>query len=182
MKAVGKHFARVAEKAYARHGAVWAGLLVDWPGIIGSPLCDICVLEKISWPRHGNEPAKDQAGAARASSRHQKIGGTLVLKVAYGRALEIQHTIPQIIDRINAYYGYSAIAQIRIIQGKVEKPKISPKRILSPLDPVKAGQLDSQMSDIKDDSLKTALRHLAKGVLAEKNKQKTASDGSPQDH
>jgi len=168
MKAVGKHFAKVAEKAYVRHGAVWAGLLADWPGIVGSPLCDICALEKISWPRHSSSPgrATGQPDDAPPRSKHQKIGGTLVIKVAYGRALEVQHTIPQIMDRINAYYGYSAIAQIKVIQGKVEKPHASPKRTLAPLDTAMSEQLDDQMSDIADDKLKNALRHLAKGVLA----------------
>jgi len=164
MKAVGKHFAKVAEKAYARHGAVWAGLLADWPGIVGAPLCDICVLEKISWLRHSANHKDDEAPL----SKHQKLGGTLVIKVAYGHSLEVQHTIPLIIDRINAYYGYAAIAQIKIIQGKIEKAKTPPKPNLSPLGLRKSRQLDEQLVDINDDKLKNALRNLAKGVLSPK--------------
>jgi len=166
MKAVGKHFPKVAEKAYARHGAVWAGLLADWPGIVGSPLCDICLLEKVTWPRHSTAQSASQAVGMPTRSKHQKIGGTLLIKVVYGRALEVQHTIPQIIDRINAYYGYGAVAQIKIIQGKIEKPKTPQRHILPPLDPVRSQQLDDQMGDIENDGLKEALRNLAKGVLA----------------
>ncbi|HFC04069.1 MAG TPA: DUF721 domain-containing protein [Rhizobiales bacterium] len=163
MKAVGKHFARVAEKAYARHGVAWAGLLTDWPGIIGAPLCDLCLPEKVTWPGQG----KARAGQGTSNrSKHQKIGGTLVIRVAYGRALEIQHMTPQIIDRINVYYGYNAISQIKILQGKVEKPKIVIKHRLPPLSPDISDQLDHQMTAIEDDKLKTALRNLAKGVLA----------------
>lgn len=99
-------------------------------------------------------------------SKHQKIGGTLLIKVAYGHALEVQHTVPQIIDRINAYYGYGAITQIKIIQGKIEKPSTPQRHILPPLDPVRSRQLDDQMGDIENDGLKEALRNLAKGVLA----------------
>ncbi len=166
MKAVGKHFAKVAEKAYARHGTAWAGLLSNWRSIVGEPLCDICALEKVTWPGQIRGQSSELASERAARSKHQKIGGTLVIKVAYGRALEIQHMTPQIIDRINAYYGYSAIAQIKIIQGKIERPTIIQKQVLSPLAPAKSEQLDQQMNGIENDGLKDALRHLAKGVLS----------------
>lgn len=161
MKAVGKHFAKVADKAYARHGSAWAGLLTNWPEIVGPSLSDICCLEKVKWPTHASANQTSET----SRSRHQKIGGTLILKVVYGRALEIQHSTPQIIDRINAYYGYSAIAQIKIIQGKVEKKLKKQKKTILPLDPVTTDQLNNQMSDIEDDNLKHALHKLAKGVL-----------------
>ncbi len=158
MKAVGKHFSKVVEKAYANYGAAWAGLLSSWETIVGQALGDMCRPEKISWPA-------GQQGQGESRSRHQKIGGTLVLKVAYGRALEIQHTTPQIIDRINAYYGYQAITQIKIIQGKISSPEIVQKSVLSPLEPAASSQLDTRMAKIKDSNLKDALRNLAKGVL-----------------
>ncbi len=159
MKAIGKHFSKVAEQAYARHGVAWAGLLSDWQIIIGQPLSDICLPEKISWPRQQSE----------TRSKHQKIGGTLVMKVAYGRALEVQHTTPQIIDKINAYYGYQAISQIKIIQGDIPKPEIFQKPELRPLGRAAAARLDSEMVEIEDDNLKGALRNLAKGVLTKKS-------------
>jgi len=163
MKAIGKHFSKVAEKAYARHGPAWAGLLSNWQTIAGSPLSDICAPEKISWPGQ-------QRGQAETRSKHQKIGGTLVIKVAFGRALEIQHITPQIIDRINAYYGYQAIAQVKIIQGKIEKSETSQKTSLPPLDQATNSQLNARMAKIGDDSLKDALRNLAKGVLEKKSR------------
>ncbi len=162
MKAIGKHFSKVAEKAYAHHGAAWAGLLSNWQTIAGSPLSDICSPEKISWPGQ-------QRGQAETRSKHQKIGGTLVIKVAFGRALEIQHITPQIIDRINAYYGYQAVAQIKIIQGKIEKLETARKSALPPLDQKTNSELNSQMTKISNDGLKGALRNLAKGVLVKKN-------------
>ena len=160
MKAVGKHFPKVAAKVYARHGAAWAGLLSEWRAIVGASLADVCTPEKISWPGQ----SRDQT-----QSRHQKIGGTLVIKVAYGRALEIQHTTPQIIDKINVYYGYQAVSQIKIVQGKVTKPEIVEKTALPPLNKEASAQLEAQMSDIDNDNLKHALENLAKGVLGKKS-------------
>ena len=43
-------------------------------------------------------------------------GGTLTVAVEGAMAVEIQHLSPQIIDRINAHYGYDAIGKLHIIQ------------------------------------------------------------------
>ena len=163
MKAIGKHFSKVAEKSYARHGAAWAGLLSNWQTVVGKPLSDICQPEKISWPGRVSDQNESR-------SIHQKIGGTLVVKAAYGRALEIQHTSVQIIDRINAYYGYQAITRIKIVQGKISKSELAEKPVLKPLDPATVGQLKTQMSGIRDDQLRQALHNLAKGVLEKRQR------------
>ncbi len=161
MKAVGKHFGKVVAKAYDRHGTAWAGLLTQWPEIIGQQMSAYCALEKITWPRNVSPTTTIR-------SRHQKEGGTLVIKVAFGRALEVQHQTPQIIDRINAYYGYGAIAQVKIIQGSLKIRKPEEKRQLQPLDQQTSNALDDQMGEIDDRKLKDALRKLAQGVLSEK--------------
>lgn len=167
MKAVGKHFSKVVQPAYNRHGAAWAGLLSNWATIIGSPLSDFTAPEKVSWPGQARAPQSAQPTSLQAISRsqHQKIGGTLVVKVAYGRALEVQHTTFQILDRINAYYGYQAIAQIKIIQGKISKVKPVEKAVLPALNQAASDRLDERMVDIENENLKHALKNLAKGVL-----------------
>jgi hypothetical protein len=162
MQPVGKHFTKIADKAYARHGAAWAGLLSSWATIVGDDLAAISEPDKIRWPGHRGT---QQTGR----SKHQKIGGVLTIKVAYGRALEIQHTAPQIIDRINAYYGYSAIAQLKITQGKIAKPEKQSKVVLPPLADNQKQALENQIGDIADDGLKGALSRLARGVLAKEN-------------
>ena len=163
MQPVGKHFAKIADKAYARHGAAWAGLLANWATIVGDELDAISQPEKIRWP---GQQDSEQTGR----SKHQKIGGVLTIKVAYGRALEVQYTAPQIIDRINAYYGYSAIAQLKIIQGKVSKTAAPENPPLPPLSPDQARALAGEMDNIADDGLKDALSRLAQGILASKNR------------
>jgi len=169
VKAVGKHFGKVVAKAYVRHGTAWAGLLTQWPEIIGQQMSEYCALEKITWPRKGPPSAHPAIGAAiGARSQHQKEGGTLVIKVAFGRALEVQHQTPQIIDRINAYYGYGAIAQVKIVQGSLKVRKPDEKRKLRPLDQQTSEMLDDRMGEIEDVKLKDALRKLAQGVLSQK--------------
>ena len=54
-----------------------------------------------------------------------KGGGTkarsLVLRVEGPRAIEVQHRSGQILERVNAYFGYRAIAEMRILQAPVAR-------------------------------------------------------------
>jgi hypothetical protein len=46
-----------------------------------------------------------------------------VLKVDGPRAIELQHRSEQILERVNMYFGYRAIAQLRFLQAPLPKPK-----------------------------------------------------------
>ena len=50
---------------------------------------------------------------------HDRIGGILIIRVRGSIALEIQHQILIIIDRINTYFGYKAVFSIKMIQGEI---------------------------------------------------------------
>ena len=155
MKPFGKQFSKITAQAYKLHGHAWAGVLANWPTIVGSQLANITRPEKINWP-----------GSVRAS-KHQKIGGTLTLMVGYGRALEVQHMSMQIMDRINTYFGYAAIGNIKIKQGIIEKPKVTTSTKPPPLTHDQQASVDRQVKSIDDHSLHIALSRLAKGVLAD---------------
>ena len=159
MKPIGKQFSKITRPVYARHGHAWAGLLANWSTIVGPQLADISTPEKITWP-----------GKAHAS-KHQKLGGTLSLLVAYGRALEVQHMSVQIIERINTFFGYGAIGQIKIRQGKIEKPGQPDRAKLPPLTKKEKAGIDRQVEAIGDQSLQNALSRLARGVLAGSREQ-----------
>ena len=45
--------------------------------------------------------------------------GTLFIRADGPRAIFVQHELPQIVERVNAFFGYRAVAQARIVQGPV---------------------------------------------------------------
>ena len=74
-------------------------------------------------------------------------------------ALEIQHLSPQIIDRLNSYYGHAAISRLNIIQGPVT---ITPSPLNPP--PIKEEDISALADDfeeIETPRLKRALASLA---------------------
>jgi hypothetical protein len=69
-------------------------------------------------------------------------GATLVLRVDPARALDVQYRAAQIMNRINAYFGYRAVDEVRIVQGVVEQqdPASKPKQqsVMEPCDGLEA--------------------------------------------
>src|SRR2546425_63234 len=98
-------FARRRRQRFDRRPQVYAfayaDLITQWPAIVGETLAQWSEPERIKWPR---------AGAG-----ERKQGGTLVIRVVPGRGLDLQHQTPQIIDRINSFYGYCAITSVKIM-------------------------------------------------------------------
>ena len=101
----------------------------------------------------------------------QKKGATLVLRVEGPAALEVQHQAPQIIERINSYFGYRAIEDIRILQAPLERS--------GPQEPVKRFDLDQPIAnetrlDMADERMEGAFKRLWRGIQTRKinNRQK----------
>ncbi len=61
--------------------------------------------EKIVWPRH--------------ALTEDPPAGTLIIRADGPRAIFVQHELPQIVERVNAFFGYRAVAQARVVQGPV---------------------------------------------------------------
>jgi hypothetical protein len=96
-----------------------------------------------------------------------------VLKVDPARALDAQYACAQIIDRINAYFGYRAICEIRLIQAPVLPEPAATRRlpareIVAPAGSTRAGSAPSGSAPSGSapaaDALSAALARLGAGV------------------
>jgi hypothetical protein len=106
-KTVGSFVPGLTKKAFEKYGFSAAALIMDWERIAGSRLAAATSPMRLKWPRLGDESVA--AGDARP-------GATLLLKVDPALALEIEYAARQLIDRINTYFGYRAVAEIRLLQ------------------------------------------------------------------
>ena len=147
METLDKHFRELTKAAFARYGFAHAELLGRWPEIAGAGLAQHCRPDRIKWPRGAGESA-------------QKQGGTLVIRAAPGRALDLQYEAPGIMERVNRYYGYGAVTAIKVVQGSHAQGRDPP--VPAPSPPAVQVQLDG----IAQDPLKTALERLGAGVAA----------------
>ncbi len=156
METLDKHFRKLTKSAFERYGFAYAELIAQWPAIVGDELAEVSAPERIRWPRKtdGDE------------DRGQPGGGTLVVRAAEGRALELQHLAPRIIERINGYYGYGAVAKLKILQGRL--PKQMRRKVPAAPEPDEKTRaaLETKLQDIGDDKLREALNRLGSGALA----------------
>jgi hypothetical protein len=84
----------------------------------------------------------------------------MVLRVAEGRAIEFQHLVPRIIERINAFYGYQAVTAVKILQGTVAPP---PRVVQKPPE-IADEALGQRVEAIEDEHLRAALLRLGTAV------------------
>ena len=96
MQAIGANLSRIATPVLGKQGLGEAQLLQQWPAIVGEDLARHCWPVKLSFPRG------------------QRRDGTLRLRVISALALEIQHREPVLLERINGYFGYRAVARLEI--------------------------------------------------------------------
>jgi hypothetical protein len=157
VKAVGSFVPRLTRKAFEKYGFSAATLITDWPAIAGRELAAYAVPERLKWPR-GVEQAPDEAVEAGKG----RPGATLILRVDGGRALDVQHNAAQIIERINAYFGYSAIKELRIVQAPLHDCREPPRTASRPA----TLPLTQEVAHVADPALRDALARLGAGVRA----------------
>ena len=85
-------------EAAAGHGFAEPEVLMRWPEVVGERLAALCVPVKVGYPRAG------------------RLGATLVVRVEGARATEVEHLGPRIIERVNQFYGYRAIDELKVTQ------------------------------------------------------------------
>lgn len=110
-RAVGSFVPKLAAKAFERYGFHSAEIMAEWPRVVGQEVAAFTKPERIKWPRAA-EVSDDGISTSG--------GATLVLQVEPARALDVEYRSGEIIDRINRYFGYRAIGQLRIVQAPLD--------------------------------------------------------------
>ena len=152
-RAVGSFVPRLTKKAMEKFGFSTAALLTDWPTIVGADLARYTRPHKLKWPRgvetYGETSAED-AG---------RPGAMLHLQVDAARALDVQYKQRQIIERINAYFGYRAVAEMRIEQMPLSAEKSALPRAVVPAKPG-TPRTSVDLAQVADERLRAALERV----------------------
>jgi len=134
------------KNAFARQGFASTELVTRWPDIVGAEIAAHSEPEKIYWPRPAGENPEP---------------GTLVLRVEGPTAVEIQHLSNVILERVNRFFGWQAVAQLALRQAPLKRRE----RVEPPApDHAAAARIAEGLSEIADDNLRAALGRLGAAV------------------
>ena len=138
----------VFNDVFAKQGFASQELVTRWAEIVGADIATYAEPLKIQWQR----PIEGQPDQP----------ATLILRVEGPRALEIQHSSTVILERVNRFFGWSAVGRIALRQAPLSRRAV-PKRQKT-LDAAKVAQEASQLGAVEDDQLRNALARLGASI------------------
>jgi len=145
-RAVADMLPAIGGNAFRRFGFVQTSVVTRWREIVGPRYADVSTPESIRFP---------------AGKRSE---GVLNLMVDGAHAPMMQHVAPAIVERVNRFFGYAAVARIAMRQGQMA-PRAPKRAAPAGLRPVPAALGDS-LRTIADPELRDCLAALA-GAVAE---------------
>ena len=137
---------QIGRSAFRRFGFVQSSVVSRWPEIVGETHAKVCAPEMIRFP-----PG-------------EKSDGIMHLVVLPAHAPLVQQILPEITERVNRFFGYRAVARIKLRQGEVKPPPgREPPKAPPSLKPIPM-ELGDSLRDIGDPELRTVLESLARSL------------------
>lgn len=142
-RAVGDMVPAAGGASFRRFGFVQSAVVSRWADIVGARYAAVSLPESIRFP----------AG--------RKADGVLTLVVEGAHGTTMQHVAPLIVERVNRFFGYGAVARVAIRQAALPRP---PSRIAPPSLRAIPAEMGESVRDIADPELRACLEALARAV------------------
>jgi hypothetical protein len=136
----------IGRAAFRRFGFVQSSVVSRWDEIVGARYAAVSAPESIRFPMG------------------KKADGTLELVVEGAHATMMQHVIPEIIARVNRFFGYSAVAKVKMRQGTISKPANVRTASAAPMLKPVPMELGESLRNIADPELFAVLESLAQSL------------------
>lgn len=143
---IGRQLSTIAGKALGKHGLAFGALLTDWATIVGPRLADQTSPLKLAFPKGAREDA------------------VLHLRVSSPAALLLQHEEPQVLERINAFFGWRAVSRLKLIHGgpALKQPPRAP--VPKRLAPEVEAEIAAHAATVESPEIRDALERLGRAI------------------
>lgn len=142
----------ILDPVLRKRAGISVELVQSWEEIVGPRLAGRTRPEKIQWPRrlHEDDPFEPAA---------------LVIACEGAAALHLQHETGEVISRVNAFLGFTAIGRIRIVQKPLTPNAPPPRPRPRALTDGEKARLAGTVGQIEDDGLRASLERLGTTII-----------------
>lgn len=141
-RAVSELVPTVGGAAFRRFGFMQNAVVARWAEIVGEQYARHSTPESIVFP----------VG--------KKSDGTLKVRVTGSFAPMLKHVEPQVVERVNRFFGYAAVARLALRHGDLP---VAAKRITVTQHPLSA-ETSATLRDVADPDLRASLESLARAL------------------
>ena len=152
---IGSIMPGVTRDTMQKRGFMQGEIITRWRDIVGNDLAQDTSPEKLSFPRS------------------ERRAGTLQVRVGGAAALAMQHEEPQIIQRINRFFGYAAVARLKLIQAPLPVTDAHKKEPPRELGTEEVRSIDAEVEETKDPALRDALARFGRSIAAANPKKRS---------
>ena len=145
IKTVGKSLPRGLKTILKKGGYNYSSMINNWVSLVGKKISDVAYPKSIKTGR-------------------ELRNGVLILNVDHGDQLFVEYSKKDIIDKINAFFGYQFIKEVRLVLIKRKTDKKEKHKI----DKDKSIKYGKKIKEIQDSNLKRNLSNLIDVFSAKK--------------
>ena len=140
LSTVGNSLPKSLNKILKKGGHNYSSIINNWVELVGKKTSDICYPKSIKTNR-------------------ELENGILVLNVSHGNQLDVEYSKKDIIDKINSFFGYQFIKQIKtalidekiIIKNKKNFIRNKNEKINNMIDEIKDFKLKRKLTDLANE-------------------------------
>ena len=137
LRSFGNTLQRSVKSILKKNGYNYSEIISKWKLLVGKDISDYCYPHSIKMTRNNKS-------------------GTLILSVERGNEINVEYSKKEIVDKINSYFGYKLISEIRLQTFNSTNKKEKEKKILDN----SSKEIKEKINKIKNKNIRDALSQL----------------------
>ena len=137
LRSFGNTLPRSVKSILKKNGYNYSEIISKWDSLVGKDISNSCFPKSIKMSRENNN-------------------GTLILSVERGNEIIAEYSKKEIINKINSYFGYKLIDQIRLQTYNSKKKKEKKQSILNK----SSKKFEKKINEVKNKNIRDSLSQL----------------------
>ena len=139
LRAFGNTLPRSVKGILKKNGYNYSEIISKWSTLLGKDISNCCYPKSIKMKKRDSN-------------------GTLILQVKRGDEIQIEYSKKEIIDKINSYFGYKLIDEIKLQSFSDKNQKKKKSDVIEKF----SDKFQEKINEIKNESIKNSLSQLLK--------------------